>query len=303
MAAVAIEPKNEQHWRELRAVDVTSTESPALFNLSPYCTELELFTRKKDAVIVELESNERMLWGNRLQDAIAHGIAEDQGWEIRRMNEYVRDEELRMGSSFDFAIGDEGLLEIKNVDALAFRDGWLVSDEGVEAPLHIELQLQHQFAVTGRKFGYIGALVGGNRVVLLKREPQADVIDSLRSKVAAFWDRVNRGEMPPIDFARDAGFIAQLYSNAMAGKVFDARGNEEITGLALKYRELGDSAKQIESARDAIKAQLLMTIGDAEKAIADGFSITAGVVAGGHVEYECKAYRGFRVNWKKEKSA
>jgi putative phage-type endonuclease len=303
MAVVAIQPQSKQHWHGLRAHDVTSTESPALFGISPYTTEFELFTRKKDHLIVEIEANERMLWGDRLQDAIAQGIAEDQGWDIRRMTEYMRDEELRMGSSFDMAIGAEGLLEIKNVDALAFRDGWLVEGDVIEAPPHIELQLQHQFAVSGRKFGYIGALVGGNRVVLLKREPDQKVIDALRSKVALFWDRIAKNDPPTIDFARDAEFIAQLYNSATTGKVFDARGNEELMDLARRYRELGEQEKQIEAAREAIKAQLLMTIGDAEKVLADGFSISAGVVAGGHVSYERKPYRNFRLNWKKEKSA
>src|SRR5687768_166765 len=99
-----IEPKNEQHWRELRSQDITSTEVSALFGVSPYTTLFELWHRKRDRTVVDFESTERMKWGNRLQDAVATGIAEDQKWRIRRMTEYMRDPLLKMGASFDFAI-------------------------------------------------------------------------------------------------------------------------------------------------------------------------------------------------------
>ena len=65
-----------------------------------------------------------MKWGTRLQDSIAMGIAQDQGWSIRPMKEYITDTDLRLGASFDFAIGDDGLLEIKNVDSLVFHKQW-----------------------------------------------------------------------------------------------------------------------------------------------------------------------------------
>ena len=91
---------NEQEWLALRLEDITSTEVSALFNLSPYQTEFELWHRKKNKEIVTIEANQRMKWGTRLQDSIARGIAEDNGWNVRRMDEYVRIPELRIGSSF-----------------------------------------------------------------------------------------------------------------------------------------------------------------------------------------------------------
>ena len=104
MSIVTILPKDKQSWLEARLQDITSTEVSALFGISPYLTEFELWYQKKEKTIVELQENERMKWGTLLQDSIAQGIAEEQGWKIRRMDEYIREDELRAGSSFDFCI-------------------------------------------------------------------------------------------------------------------------------------------------------------------------------------------------------
>jgi putative phage-type endonuclease len=294
-----LKPQTEAEWLELRAGDVTSTESPALFGCSPYTTQFELVHRKRERQVVTLEPNERVRWGSRLQDAIAIGIAEDNGWEVRRMSEYMRIPDIRMGSSFDFAVGEEGLLEVKNVDALAFRDGWLVEGDSVEAPPHIELQVQHQLAVSGRKWAAIGALVGGNRVVMIRREPDSSIVTSIRERVAKFWDDIAKGIEPSPNWTEDAGFIARLYSQAASGKVLDVRSDSDIAFLAAEYARLGEEEKTAKSQRDAVKAQLLMKIGDAEKAVGDGFSISAGTVSGGPVSFERASYRNFRVTWKK----
>ena len=72
-------PDNEAQWLEWRKADLTSTEIAALFGASPYTTVYELYHRKAGALPAEaFEVNERMKWGNRLEAAIAAGIAEDE---------------------------------------------------------------------------------------------------------------------------------------------------------------------------------------------------------------------------------
>lgn len=296
-----IQPLNETHWLELRAQDLTSTESPALFGISPYNTPFEVFHRKAKKLVVGIDENERMKWGKRLQDAIAAGIAEDNGWQVRRMDEYLRIPSLRMGSSYDFAIGDDGLLEVKNVDSLAFKNGWVVEDGVVEAPPHIELQVQHQLAVSGRKYVVIGALVGGNKIVQLHREPVPEIIDALKERVSTFWKNVDAGIAPEPDFNKDSDVIARLFS-VEPGKIFDARGNEAFVEITLEYKKAQELEKQAQSAKDAAKSKLIMAYGEAEKVIGDNFSITAGMVAGADISFTRKPYRNFRINWKKEKA-
>ena len=106
-------PENEEAWLEMRLLDVTSTEISALFGCCPYLSKWELWHNKKDRTSNEFKENKRMKWGNRLEPAIAYGVAEDLGVKIKPMNEYIRLTDIRAGSSFDFQIEDDGILEVQ----------------------------------------------------------------------------------------------------------------------------------------------------------------------------------------------
>ncbi len=309
-----IKPRDEAHWLEMRREDITSTEISALFGLSPYASAFEVWHRHAGLPVSDFEMNDRVIWGQRLQSAIAKGIAEDQGWQIRPMEEYARDPDLRMGSSFDFAILSEpsmkpmtpsgvmcGLLEVKNVDALVFKDGWVIGDDDVEAPPHIELQVQHQLALTGLPVCYVGALVGGNRVQMIKREPDVAVIASIRQKVKEFWKSIDDNVPPEPDFIKDSEFISKLYNQAAKGKVIDKTDDIEFAAIALEHKMLGEKIRELEAKRDACKAMMLVQIGDAEKVIGDGWNISAGVVEGAEISYVRKPYRAFRCTFRKVK--
>jgi predicted phage-related endonuclease len=295
-----IQPINEDHWRRERAMDLTSTEVAALFGCSPHCTEFELHHRKRNQEVVQLEPNERVKWGTRLQDSIAAGIAEDSGFKIRKMTEYIRAPVHRLGASFDFEIVPSGLLEVKNVDALQFRDGWIVEGDDVEAPPHIEIQIQVQLLLSKKKFGLIGSLIGGNRIVALHRNPDDRMHQAILERAADFWDAVRRGEAPLPDYRRDSWLLAHLHGNVEPGKIYDARGDSDFVEIAAEYRRLGEEIKDADEARAALKMRILERIGDAEKAVFDGGTVSCGRIAETRVEaFDRAAYRGFRVNWKK----
>lgn len=296
----SIAVKDRDEWLRARTQDITSTEVSALFGISPYATEFELFHKKIAGTVDELDENERMKWGTRLQDAIALGIAKDNGFAVDRFDGYMRIPDARIGSSFDFFMEPAGILEIKNVDALIFRDGWIVDNGEIEAPLHIEMQVQHQLLVSGRSVAYIGALVGGNKVSLLQRFPDEEVHTRILEKSHEFWKRIESNTPPTPDFIKDAEFIAQLYKQAEPGKVVEA--DSEIDLLAHEYALASAAEKSAKEQKDAIKSQILMKIGDASKVQGQGFSITASTTQPTWIEaYERAGFRQFRVNWSKAK--
>jgi putative phage-type endonuclease len=301
-----IVPKDKEEWLSYRRKNINSTEVAALFGCSPYTTAFELWHRKKDDTEVAFEMNERVKWGMRLEKSIADGVAEEHGWTVKKIDEYMYDDILRLGASFDFSISigeaEQGILEVKNVDSLIAKQNWLVNDDGtVEAPPHIEIQVQVQLAVSGLSFAYIAALVGGNRVFLIKRTPDEKIIKAIEEKVRKFWISIELNLPPKPDFAQDAEFISKLYGFAEAGKVLDAQGDKDISSLALEYKEASASEKSAKEKKDEVKAKLLMKIGEAEKVLCDGFSITAGMVGPAHVEYDREGYRLFRINFPKGK--
>ena len=299
----SIETKDKEHWPELKSKDISSTEVAALFGLSPYLTKFELWHRKKNGSILSIDENERMKWGTRLEPAIAEGIGVDNGWDVAPFKNYMTIPELRLGSSFDYVIGNnESLLEIKNVDNLIFKDGWEIDEDGnIEAPPHIELQVQHQMLVSGINKCKIGALVGGNKLSLIEREIDKDITEKILNECGKFWKSIDDNTAPEPNFEKDAEFIMHLYNYAEPNKVMDS--NEEIQKLAKEYREWAQKAKDAGIKKDALKAQLLKNIGDSEKCKGDNFTISAGIVSEAEINYKRKAYRSFRIHWKKEKDS
>jgi putative phage-type endonuclease len=278
-----ITPINEADWLAMRKQDVTSTESAALFGMSPYMTRFDLWHRKHSDIAPEFNSNERMKWGNRLEAAIAHGVAEEQGWTIAPLKDYMRLPDERAGSSFDFVItslGEPVHLEIKNVDYIAFKNGWIEHDDGsIEAPEHIEMQVQHQMMVSGYKRAYIGAFIGGNRGVVIERERDEAVISAMRAAIKEFWRTVDNHEEPPPVMPGDAEVVIRLNQYAQPGKILDATNDVNIAALVAQYKQASDAEANAIEDKEVIKAQLLEAIGDAEKVLIEGWTITAALQA------------------------
>ena len=301
-----VTPPNEAIWHALRAEDITSTESSALFDMSPYATRFELWHRKRSKQIVSIPDNERMRWGRRLQDAIAAGLAEDQGWVAEPMKEYIRLIDARMGASVDWRMIDRtnriGLFEIKNVDYLVFRDQWPEVDGELEAPAHIEVQLQHQLHVSGYEWGAIGVLVAGNSPRVLIRERDPEVGAAIEQRVREFWQSVDAGQEPPPTMPDDAEFACKLYGYAEPGKVYDGRTDADLAALCAEYQRALSAQKTAEEDKKVVQAKILQRIGDAERALLEGFTISAALVGPAEIPaYTRKGYRGFRLTTKKVK--
>lgn len=322
-----IECADEAAWLALRQKDLTSTECAALFGCSPYMTEYELFQRKTGQLVEEFKSNPRIVWGNRLEAAIAYGIAEDYGLIVQPKKHYMRIPELRMGSSFDFEVtgivdgfsGDEVfrdlfrenpsiLVEVKNVDGLQFKRGWIADEAGIEAPPHIELQVQHQMEVADAEYVIVAPLVGGNTPRPFFRKRNREYGAMIRAKVAEFWARVDAGQAPEPDYSKDGDTIARMLANDN-GQTVDMSGNNRLAELVAEYQNAAADEKAAKARKDAAKAESLLIIGEAAKVIGSGFSISATSVKGSEGRLITEAdigsrvggrsgYRGFRISTK-----
>lgn len=316
MTIQTIEIQNQHQWLTERAKDVTSTEVSALFGLSPYLTEFELFHQKRDAVVVKIEPNERMKWGNRLESAIAQGAAEDMGWNIAKLNVYMRDQAARIGSSFDFEIKSSangpGILEVKNVDWVQYQKNWIDDGNGnIEAPEHIELQVQHQMEISGFEWCAIVALVGGNEQKIVLRNRDRDIGKSIREKTGEFWNRVLHNQPPSADYTRDAEFIIkQLRRDSIEGLVAEA--DAELEDMIKQFEFVRKEANDLEKIKEQRRAEILERIGQASKVITSFGSLSTGQVKGrsgtlitpemvGTVIGATEGYRSFRFYPKKEK--
>ena len=280
---------SEAEWLDWRKQDITSTEVSALFGMSPYTTAYELYHQKHGLLESDFEENERILAGRHLEPAIAALVAEQHGVKVEPFKVYARDEEARMGSSFDFMIvGYEyeaaselaehfqqfgpGILESKNVDFLAHRDRWTKD----ECPDHIEIQLQQQLELTGYAWGAIVALVGGNRIWVYIRMRDEAVGKGLRHAIREFWAMT---QPPPPVMPDDADAIIALHQFAEPGTVLDAREDEEFASLVLDYDRIGREIRDLDEIRKARKAAILERAGTAAKVILPAGTLSCSQVA------------------------
>ena len=293
----------EADWLAHRQKDVTSTESSALFGANPWVTPFGLW-HAKHGLSEPVEVTERMELGTALQDAVAAHIASKRGWKIRRMDEYIRLPDARMGSSFDYEILalDErgpGLLEIKCVDLFAYQRGWLLDGDEIEAPERIEIQLQHELHVAGYAWGALGVLVGGNRTEVIERPYFPDVGAAIETKIRAFWAMT---EAPVPNYMDDGELLRRINSIITEGKQVDMKSDADLASLCERYATLGKAIDSQKKERDACYANILAIIGDAEKVLANGYKISSWRVAEGEVSYHRDAFRSMRITPTKEKA-
>lgn len=330
---------SEAEWLNLRKNDITSTEAAGLFDAGSYVnsrTFYELYQIKSGTLEPKpFKDNDRTKWGNRLEAAIAAGIAEDLGLIVEPFKVYMRIPELRMGSSFDFKIigladgfdGDEfarnmfrehgpGIMEVKNVDALQFRRNWLDDGETIEATTQIEMQVQHQLEVADLGWSLIAPLVGGNTPKVIVRLRDREAGEAIRAKAAELWERVNAGNPPPADYTKDGDTIARLYVNNDGTEV-DLSDNTRLIAVCAEYSAAGVAEKKAKERKDAAKAEILDIIKHHKTVHAGAFKVSAGtnkevfkayiretgerwtisksVIPGGEVQSTTPAYRNLRL--------
>jgi len=297
MKRESIIPESRAHWLQLRRQDITSTDCAALFGLSPYKTYYQLWHEKRGLLDEEFKESERMEWGPKLEELIAHSLCERMGKEAPyRMSDYGRLPDHRLGSSFDFCLipsfadPRSELIECKNVDAYVYNSDW--SKE--YAPPHIEMQVQHQMLVSGLNVCHIAALVGGNKLVHIRREAHEPTHQAILDKAAEFW-AMDVAPQPDLD--RDTEVIGRLCGFAQPGLVVEC-DEGPLHELLLFYQELKAAEKGTKKRIDEVKAQILLAIGEAEKVKGPGWTISAGMVGPAQVSYERKGYRNFRVSFK-----
>jgi len=307
-------------------------------------SKFELYHRKRLKDVTEIQMNDRMLWGQRMESIIAEGIGADNGVIVRKVPEYVRIVRSRMGATFDYEIigvvsteeqlsvispdkpyalfdnegklnsfpmtalqkmfieHGPGLFEIKATGYVEFRDNWTRNDDKtIEAPGHIEIQLQHQLHVKDSyKWGAIGVLVAGNSPKVTARMRDHEVGEGLEAACVQFWQDLKAGREPDPTFPGDAGMVKTLYSRINEGEIFDGREDAVLAALCNQYRSAVDVESAATGQKDSAKSRIYMHVGTAERALTKEFNVWLGTVGDSEVPaYTRKGYRSIKITRKK----
>jgi predicted phage-related endonuclease len=258
----------------VRRTFVGASESASLFGLNPWKSPYELWMTKAGLVDEpDLSANDRVKWGKRNEDAVARGLAEDFGWQVRRVQRVIPHATVaNMACTPDYEIVNHprgpGLLQVKTVDSFTFRQHWPCK----EPPINYVLQLQHEMACTGRAWGVLGVLVGGNQGLVFEYERDPATIRDIESAVTGFWASIAAGVSPDPDFQADADLIVQLYRQVTRGEA-KSIDDPELEAVIAEMVVLGEAKANFEKKHKVCRARLLAAIGPAEIALCGDWEI------------------------------
>lgn len=238
-----------------RMQGVGGSDAAAALGLSPFKTTYQLWAEKTGQLPAEdLDSVERVRFGVLLEDVIANEYAHRYGVKVRRSNQLLKNPAYPwMLANVDRKIeGQRRGLEIKNVDAMAFRLGDWGEPGSDEVPESYLLQCLHYLIVTGFDEWHLAALVGGNRLETFVIRRDAALEELVITGEHAFWEHVEARQAPDFDYdhATTKKLLQQLYPGTDGTEIVLGSDIEQwhtikqqADALAKRYGDVSDAAK------------------------------------------------------------
>jgi putative phage-type endonuclease len=219
MKAIAL--PNREAWLAYRTKGIGASDAPVILGISPWKSPLALYTEKIGLAEPSKAETDYILWGLRLEPAMARAYEEETGRVTIGTSDYVAYTHERYPWMFctpdRFVVDKEkgkGVLELKTAASFKHSE-W---KEG--APLMYQVQVQHQLAVTGLAWGAIAVLIGGNTFLHYDIPREEAFIEGLIEKEQLFWERTCRGEAPDPDESKSAAeALGLIYNDPVAKRI------------------------------------------------------------------------------------
>jgi hypothetical protein len=277
-------PETREEWLAMRLRYIGASEVATLFDAQPaYALGLfALWHVKAGRMEPPAVDNPRTRAGLALEEAITALAAEQEGWTILPPFYATHG---RLGATLDRVIAapgpndagmtGPGVLELKNVDWIQHKRGWV---DG-EPPLHILLQLQAQLLCTGYSWGAVAALVGGNDLRIYRYTARPKLHADMARRVAAFWSTVDAGQVPNADSTDSAWRALVATTPDLSPEPFDLHDDDEANALAATWLNADAEAKAATKRRDEAKHRLIQMIGGHARAQGNGWKLSLSDVA------------------------
>lgn len=245
-------------WLEARKSGIGGSDAAAAVGLNPYMSPLELWMIKtgRDANLPKPDADdttEPVYWGTLLEPIVAASYTKRTGNRVRRVNAVLQHPTIPwMLANIDREVignRDVSILECKTAGefgARLWRDG---------VPEYVQLQVQHQLAVTGKRAANVAVLICGQKLEVHHIVRDDSLIARLIELEAAFWRYVETDTPPPADGSDSADRALRcLYPGA--GGTIDFTGDRKLSAT---FADLVAVRADIE-ARQQVEAQLKQAI-------------------------------------------
>ena len=245
--------------------------------LHPYKSQLALWLEKtgRDDLFAPIDVNDEstpLYWGTLLEPIVAAHYTKRTDNRVRRVNAVLQhpDHPWMLANLDREVVGvpEVQILECKTAGVQGSR----LWKDGV--PEYVQLQVQHQLAVTGKRAADVAVLIGGQELQIHRIKRDNLLIARLIQLEEVFWGYVQSDIAPPADGSDSADRALRcLYPNDI-GSTLDLSHDLEMSAT---FSDLLAVRQQLEAQtqREALlKQRIQQRMGDASKAVFETGNVT-----------------------------
>ena len=262
-----------EEWLQVRKGGIGSSDAASAVGLCPYRSQLELWMEKtgRSPGYQPAALDDPTYWGTQLEPLVASAYAERTGRKVRRLNAVLQHPTFSfMLANIDREVvgsPDVQILECKTAGEFGsrlWRDG---------VPEHVQLQVQHQLAVTGRAAADVAVLLCGQKLEVHRINRDDEVIARLVVLEAEFWEHVLQDTPPKVDGSESAArALRTLYPGG--GTTIDLSGSTELARTFAELVVLRGQLEEQEARAELLKQSLQEAMGDASRATFSGGEVS-----------------------------
>lgn len=260
---------SREDWLEVRKTGIGSSDAAAAVGLNPYQSQLELWMVKtgRDARLPKVDPHDDstpMFWGTLLETFVAAAYTRRTGNRVRKVNAVLQ----HPAHPWMLANLDREVMSAADVQILECKttgmNGQKLWRDGV--PEYIQLQVQHQLAVTGKQAADVAVLVCGNDFRTYRIDRDDKLIARLIELERQFWRYVETDTPPPADGSDSAAQALQaLYEDA--GTVLQLEDDTEMNAVFSDLLAVRQTLTESEQFEAKLKQRIQERMGSAAKAV------------------------------------
>ena len=270
-------------WLEERRKGIGGSDVAAIMGLSPWKTAYQVYQEKRKEV-EDWGGNSLTDWGKRMEPAIRQWYSDQTGRDVRLPDKIMyHPQHPFMLASLDGFTDDGRVVEIKT--ARSGKD-W-GEPETNQIPDYYAVQVHHYMIVTGFQVADIPVSIAGSSPSLYIVEADKEIAEMIIEACAKFWERVQSGNPPdPVTYADAVARFGKIKSDGSI--IATTELIEAIAGLKQIRAQLG----AMEDAEEAVKAKLIIALGDQADTIIDsaGQTLVTYKLANGRKSFDAKAF-------------
>ena len=258
---------DRDQWLEVRKGGIGSSDAAAAVGMNPYKSQLELWmekTGRTEANEEEPGMDSPLFWGTLLEPYVAVAYQQKTDRRVRKVNAVLQHPTFPfMLANIDREVvgsPDVQILECKTAGEFGSR----LWKGGV--PEYVQLQVQHQLAVTGKGAADVAVLLCGQHLEIHRIQRDEEVIARLIVLETRFWNHVEADTPPPADGSESA---AKALRNLYPGNTTTLDFSQDVN-LGLAFTSLASLRVELEEKEaqaEKLKQTIQQAMGDASRAL------------------------------------